>query len=71
MFAPQHSNDHEKCNGSSNLVTKNRNETDPNSDKAEEDYFEIMKNMNNGNEKTPQKKNSIGNYQGQVKLYMI
>ena len=33
---------------------------------AEEDYFEIMKNMNDGIEKINQKKSLSGNYPGQV-----
>ena len=71
MFAPIHSIGHEKYNDSSSLAIKNGNETDPSSDKAEEDYFKIMQNMNNGNEKMPQKKNSIENYPGQVSRHMI
>ena len=71
MFAPIHSIGHEKYNDSSSLAIKNGNETDPSSDKAEEDYFKIMQNMNNRNEKTPQKKNLIGNYPGKVNRYMI
>ena len=70
MFAPKHLSDQEKYNVSQNLATKNGNEPDRYSDKAEEDYFKIMKNMNNGKEKTPQKKSPNGNYQGKVKFFM-
>ena len=71
MFASQHSDGQEKYNGLSKLVTKDGNTPDPNADEAEEYYFEIMKNMNSGNEKTCQKKSTSGDYQEQVKFFMF